>query len=157
MIFSILPEPKQALYRICILFRKAMKKVEKVKAYCLTLPEAVEDYPFGPDIQVFKIKEKMFGLMTYRKGVARINLKCDPEEAIILREIHDDVIPGYHMNKAHWNTVLLNGKLPLGEIRRMINRSYSLVVRKLRRDSRESLELRHGIEKLYRSDRSFWV
>ena len=102
-----------------------MKKVEKVKAYCLTLPEAVEDYPFGPDIQVFKIKEKIFGLMTYRKGVARINLKCDPEEAIILRDIHDDVIPGYHMNKAHWNTVMLNGKLPLGEIRRMINRSYS--------------------------------
>ena len=157
MIFSILPALKQALYRICILSRKAMKKVEKVKAYCLTLPEAVEDYPFGPDIQVFKIKEKIFGLMTYRKGVARINLKCDPEEAIILRDIHDDVIPGYHMNKAHWNTVMLNGKLPLGEIRRMINRSYCLVVRKLRRDFRKALEQRHGIEKLYRSDQSFWV
>ena len=95
--------------------------------------------------------------MTYRKGVARINLKCDPEEAIILRDIHDDVIPGYHMNKAHWNTVMLNGKLPLGEIRRMINRSYSLVVKKLRRDFRKALELRHGVEKLYRSDQSFWV
>ena len=157
MIFSILRAPKLGLYRICILSRKAMKKVEKVKAYCLTLPEAVEDYPFGPDIQVFKIKEKIFGLMTYRKGVARINLKCDPEEAIILRDIHDDVIPGYHMNKAHWNTVMLNGKLPLGEIRRMINRSYCLVVRKLRRDFRKALEQRHGIEKLYRSDQSFWV
>ena len=80
-----------------------------VRTYCLTLPLVREDYPFGPDIQVFKIKEKLFALMTTRQGIERVNLKCDPEEAIILREIFDDVIPGYHMNKMHWNTIILSG------------------------------------------------
>ena len=69
---------------------------KKVRSYCLTLPQTKEDYPFGPDVQVFKIKNKLFALMTTREGVERVNLKCDPEEAIILREIFEDVIPGYH-------------------------------------------------------------
>ena len=80
---------------------------KKVRTYCLTLPLVREDYPFGPDIQVFKIKEKLFALTTTRQGIERVNLKCDPEEAIILREIFEDVIPGYHMNKMHWNTIFL--------------------------------------------------
>ena len=72
---------------------------KKVRSYCLTLPQTKEHYPFGPDFQVFKIKNKLFALMTTREGVERVNLKCDPEESIILREIFEDVIPGYHMNK----------------------------------------------------------
>ena len=72
---------------------------KKVRSYCLTLPLVKEDYPFGPDVQVFKIKEKLFALMTTRQDIERVNLKCNPEEAIILREIFEDVIPGYHMNK----------------------------------------------------------
>ena len=135
---------------------KGMNK-KKVKSYCLTLPLAKEDYPFGPDVQVFKIKEKLFALMTTRKGAERVNLKCDPEEAIILREIFEDVIPGYHMNKMHWNTIILSGSIPDGEIKRMIDRSYCLVVKKLKKLDRVSLEIKYGHEKVFKSNSSPWV
>jgi len=135
---------------------KGMNK-KKVKSYCLTLPLAKEDYPFGPDVQVFKIKEKLFALMTTRKGAERVNLKCDPEEAIILREIFEDVIPGYHMNKMHWNTIILSGSIPDGEIKRMIDRSYCLVVKKLKKLDRESLEIKYGHKKVFKSTSSPWV
>ena len=130
---------------------------KKIKEYCLTLPQAKEDYPFGPDVLVFKIKNKLFALMTTREGVERVNLKCDPEEAIILREIFEDVIPGYHMNKAHWNTIILSGSIPDGEIKRMIDRSYCLVVKKLKKLDRESLEIKYGHKKVFRSTSSPWV
>ena len=135
---------------------KAMNK-EKVRTYCLSLPLVREDYPFGSDVQVFKIKSKLFALMTNRKGVERVNLKCDPEEAIILREIFEDVIPGYHMNKMHWNTIILSGSIPDGEIKRMIDRSYCLVVKKLKKRDRESLEIKYGHKKVFRSNTSPWV
>lgn len=108
---------------------------EQVKAYLLARPEAEEDYPFGPDVSVFKIRGKMFATLGFETGVARINLKCDPEEAIALRDIFDAVQPGYHMNKAHWNTVILDGSIPKGETERMIDRSYGLVVKKLKKAS----------------------
>jgi len=130
---------------------------KKIKEYCLTLPQAKEDYPFGPDVLVFKIKNKLFALMTTREGVERVNLKCDPEEAIILREIFEDVIPGYHMNKAHWNTIILSGSIPDGEIKRMIDRSYCLVVKKLKKLDRESLEIKYGHKKVFKSTSSPWV
>ena len=135
---------------------KGMNK-RKVKNYCLTLPLSKEDYPFGPDVQVFKIKEKLFALMTTRKGAERVNLKCDPEEAIVLREIFEDVIPGYHMNKMHWNTIILSGSIPDGEIKRMIDRSYCLVVKKLKKNDRESLEIKYGHKKVFKSYASPWV
>ena len=135
---------------------KAMNK-DKVRTYCLSLPQVKEDYPFGPDVQVFKIKSKLFALMTNRKGFERVNLKCDPEEAIILREIFEDVIPGYHMNKLHWNTIILNGSIPDGEIKRMIDRSYCLVVKKLKKTDRESLGIKYGHKKVFRSNTSPWV
>jgi len=135
---------------------KAMNK-DKVRTYCLSLPQVKEDYPFGPDVQVFKIKSKLFALMTNRKGFERVNLKCDPEEAIILREIFEDVIPGYHMNKMHWNTIILNGSIPDGEIKRMIDRSYCLVVKKLKKGDRESLEIKYGHKKVFQSNTSPWV
>ena len=128
-----------------------------VRTYCLTLPLVREDYPFGPDVQVFKIKEKLFALMTTRQGIERVNLKCDPEEAIILREIFEDVIPGYHMNKMHWNTIILSGSIPDGEIKRMIDRSYCLVVKKLKKIDRGSLEIKYGHKKVFRSNTSPWV
>ena len=135
---------------------KVMNK-KKIRSYCLTLPQAKEDYPFGPDVQVFKIKDKLFALMTTRKGAERVNLKCDPEEAIILREIFEDVIPGYHMNKMHWNTIILSGSIPDGEIKRMIDRSYCLVVKKLKKLDRESLEIKYGHKKVFKSTSSPWV
>lgn len=120
------------------------------RAHLLHQPEAWEDYPFGPDVAVFKIRRKMFATLGYEDNVARINLKCDPEEAQFLRDMFDAVIPGYHMNKTHWNTVILDGSIPPGEIERMIDRSYGLVVRGLPKPERVALEVRHGKATLYR-------
>jgi len=120
------------------------------KAYLLSRPEAVEDYPFGADICVMKIHTRMFATLGSRAGVAQMNLKCDPEEALVLRDIFDAVKPGYHMNKAHWNTVMLDGSIPPAELERMVDRSYGLVVRKLPRAVRMGLETRHGREAVYR-------
>ena len=132
-------------------------KIKKIIDYCLSLPEVREDYPFGPDVQVFKIKNKLFAILTKRQDIYRINLKCHPEEALILREIFEDVIPGYHMNKMHWNTVILNNSIPDEEIKRMIDRSYCLVVKKLKKKIREVLEIKHGHKKVFKSTLSPWV
>lgn len=118
--------------------------------YLLSRPEAVEDFPFGPNAAVFKIKDKMFALLSARKGVPSINLKCDPEGAQALRDIFPGVLPGYHMNKKHWNTVLLDGSVPNYEIERMIDRSYGLVVKGLGKVEREALELAYGPDEVYR-------
>ncbi|PIE43456.1 MAG: hypothetical protein CSA50_04910 [Gammaproteobacteria bacterium] len=115
-----------------------------LKQYLLGKPEAIEDYPFGPDVSVFKICGKMFALIGFENEVMQINLKCDPDEAAQLRDVFDAVIPGYHMNKTHWNTVIIDGSLPDGEIQRMIDNSYSLVVKGLKKAERTRLEITHG-------------
>lgn len=123
---------------------------DATKSYMLTRPEAFEDFPFGPDVSVFKVRSKMFATLGERNGNAEINLKCDPEEAIVLRDIFDAVIPGYHMNKAHWNTVILNKSIPRAEIERMIDRSYGLVVKGMKKADRTSLEIKYGKDTIYR-------
>lgn len=123
---------------------------QTLKKYFLSKPETEEDYPFGPDVPVFKVLGKMFGLIGFNKGVMRINLKCDPNEAQQLRDIYDAVIPGYHMNKTHWNTVIIDGSLPDGEIERQIDHSYGLVVKGLKKADRTGLEVRHGKDNIYR-------
>ncbi len=120
------------------------------RRYLLSLPEAVEDFPFGPDTAVMKISGKMFATLSQRDGPAAMNLKCDPNEALLLRDIFAAVSPGYHMNKRHWNTVRLDGSIPRGELERMIDSSYALVVRGLARTTRQGLEVRHGRQALYR-------
>jgi len=122
---------------------------EETRAYLLAKPEAREDFPFGPDVAVMKIADKMFATLVHGPDHARMNLKCDPQEALILRDIFDAVLPGYHMNKRHWNTVVLNRSVPRGEIERMIDNSYALVVRGLPRSRRQALEIRHGRDQLY--------
>ena len=117
---------------------------EQARSYFLSRPEAYEDFPFGIEPPVFKIKGKMFGFLRYKNDIGHINLKCDPEEAIILRDIFKAVIPGYHMNKEHWNTVILNNSIAGEEIERMIDVSYGLVVRNLKKSDRLALELRYG-------------
>ena len=92
----------------------------------------------------------MFALFTTDNGVDRINLKCDPDQAFILRDIFEAVIPGYHMNKRHWNTVILDGSIPRGELERMVDHSYALVVKKLPRKDRLPLELNYSPQILYR-------
>ena len=124
---------------------------ESAKAYLLSKPAAVEDYPFGPDVLVPKVKGKMFATLSFNKDIAHMNLKCDPNHAFELRDLFDAVIPGYHMNKKHWNTVILDGSIPVGEIERMIDHSYGLVVKKLKKVERETLELSYGKEVLYRN------
>jgi len=123
---------------------------ELARDYLLSRPEAWEDFPFGPEAAVFKIRDKLFAILMPGPGSARVNLKCDPAEAQMLRDIFDAVTPGYHMNKRHWNTVLLDGSLPRGELERMMDRSYALVVKGLRVSERRALELAWGPEALYR-------
>ena len=133
--------------------------VEKVRSYLLTKPEAEEDFPFGPDVMVFKVKGKMFALLISSDGKSvdkrsQMNLKCDPLEAIQLRDVFDDVVAGYHMNKKHWNTLYLSddehaGDLPQGEIERQIDNSYGLVLKGMTKAQRRSLELIYSNEQLY--------
>lgn len=120
------------------------------KAYLLSRPDAREDYPFGPEVLVPKVRGKMFATLGVEKSVARMNLKCDPVHARELRDVFPAIQPGYHMNKQHWNTLILDGSIPPGEIERLIDHSYALVVRKLTVKERRSLEARYGPEALYR-------
>jgi predicted DNA-binding protein (MmcQ/YjbR family) len=120
------------------------------RMYFLKRPDAFEDFPFGPDVYVYKVCNKMFATLVEDAGVARMNLKCDPEEAMVLRDVFDAVVPGYHMNKAHWNTVILDGSIPRGELERMIDRSYGLVVKGLKKAERIALEVRYGRAQIYR-------
>ena len=123
---------------------------QQARKYLLSQPEAWEDFPFGPDVAVMKIKGKMFATLVENNGQASTNLKCDPDEAVMLRDIFSAVIPGYHMNKRHWNTVVLDGDVPKGEIKRMIDRSYGLVVKNLKKIEREALILRYGKETIFK-------
>ncbi|NVK42500.1 MAG: MmcQ/YjbR family DNA-binding protein [Oceanospirillaceae bacterium] len=123
---------------------------DQARDYLLSRPEAWEDFPFGPGAAVYKIRDKLFAILMREQGLARVNLKCDPAEAQMLRDVFDAVQPGYHMNKRHWNTVLLDGSLPRGELERMMDRSYTLVVKGLRVPQRRALELAWGKDVLYR-------
>jgi predicted DNA-binding protein (MmcQ/YjbR family) len=123
---------------------------KQARAYLLGKPESAEDFPFGPDVYVYKVRGKMFATLGFNNDVGRMNLKCDPEEAMALRDIFESVVPGYHMNKAHWNTVILDGSIPRGELERMIDRSYGLVVKKLKKSERQALEIRYGPDTIYR-------
>lgn len=122
---------------------------EQARALLLARPEAFEDFPFGADAAVFKVQGKMFALLFRRGGQLTVNLKCDPEEAQMLRDVFSAVSAGYHMNKRHWNSVALDGSLPSGEIARMIENSYALVLRSLTKAQRLGLESRHGRTALY--------
>lgn len=95
---------------------------------CLSLPHVEETVPFGPDTLVFKVAGKVFALTSPEEFPARVNLKCDPDKAVALREEHAGITPGYHMNKRHWNTVVLDGALPPGLVRELVRHSYDLVV-----------------------------
>lgn len=114
---------------------------QQVKKYFLTKPQSEECYPFGPDVAVYKVKGKMFATCGVHNELPAINLKCDPNEARALRDIFESVIPGYHMNKQHWNTIYLDGSVPQGELERMIDNSYLLVVSKMTKKDQQSILL----------------
>jgi len=96
-------------------------------------------YPFDENTLVFKVVNKMFALLSEDENSLRINLKCDPDEAQILRGMHKSIIPGYHMNKEHWNTIILDESLPSNLIYKLIDDSYNLVVKGLKRTDRDRL------------------
>jgi predicted DNA-binding protein (MmcQ/YjbR family) len=98
-----------------------------VEAYILTLPNARLDYPFGEGVAVYKIGDKMFALISEDKKPLQLSLKGDPQLNDILREKYESVLPGYHLNKKHWNTVILTGQLPWEEVQGLILHSYHLV------------------------------
>src|SRR4051812_33258713 len=100
---------------------------KEVEDYLLTMPNARLDYPFGKDVAVYKVGEKMFALVAEGSDPVQLSLKCDPLLAITLREKYESVMPGYHLNKKHWNTLLLTGQLPWEEIQALIRHSYLLV------------------------------
>jgi predicted DNA-binding protein (MmcQ/YjbR family) len=133
---------------------------EQARHYFLGKPEATEDFPFYPDVPVFKVHGKMFGLLSYGgknkpdTHIARMNLKCDPEKALTLRFFFEGVKPGYHMNKKHWNTVMLDDSVPEYDLKQMIDHSYELVVKGLKKSERKALELAYGEDALYGSSSS---
>jgi predicted DNA-binding protein (MmcQ/YjbR family) len=110
--------------------------VESFREYCLAKPGATEETPFGEDVLVFKVAGKIFALAPLDEVPARANLKCDPDFALELRDRYEQVQPGYHMNKKHWNTVEIASGIPDSELRKMIDHSYELVVRKLPKATR---------------------
>jgi predicted DNA-binding protein (MmcQ/YjbR family) len=115
--------------------------IEEIRAYCLAKKQVTEDMPFGNDTLVFKVMGKIFALMNL-EGDVRVNLKCDPEEAIRLREEFDFVIPGYHMNKRLWNTIIADGRITEKQLKNWIDNSYQLVVEKLSKKQQAELHNR---------------
>lgn len=93
------------------------------------MPNAKLEYPFGEDVAVYKVNDKMFALIAEGKEPVRISLKCDPELSKVLREKYEEVQAGYHLNKKHWNTIVLSGQLSWQEIQDLIRHSYDLVTR----------------------------
>ena len=106
---------------------------------CLSFAGAEETFPFGPETSVFKVAGKMFALSQLGAGSLRVSLKCEPDLTQALRGAHATVIPGYHLNKRHWNTVIIDGSLPDETVHDVIEDSYDLVVSKLPRARRSAL------------------
>lgn len=99
-----------------------------------------EETPFGPDVLVYKVAKKMFATLGFEDEIGRMNLKCDPDRAIELRDESDSILPGYHMSKKHWNTLILDGSLPASLVTELIDHSYDLVVAGITKKQRAELE-----------------
>lgn len=115
--------------------------LDELRAHCLAMPGVSESFPFDANTLVFKVENKLFAL-TDVEDFDSINLKCDPDRAIELRERYDAIQPGYHMNKKHWNTVSLNSNLSDELIRELIEHSYDLVFQKLPKKVRDGYQNR---------------
>ncbi|HUH32728.1 MAG TPA: MmcQ/YjbR family DNA-binding protein [Daejeonella sp.] len=113
--------------------------IESLRDYCLAKAGVAETLPFGPDTLVFKVSDKMF-LLVGLDDPESFNVKCDPEKAVSLREEYEEVQPGYHMNKVHWNTVSMNGRLTESQLKEMIDHSYNLVVSALPKSKQDLLK-----------------
>jgi predicted DNA-binding protein (MmcQ/YjbR family) len=123
-----------------------MMRPDELRGLCLEFPGSAETFPFGPETSVFKVAGKMFALSRLTQSPLQISLKCEPALAEQLREAHAAVLPGYHLNKRHWNTVIVDGSMPEQMIKDMIEDSYDLVVSKLPRPRRRALGWASGEE-----------
>lgn len=112
--------------------------IEELRDYCLQKQGSTEGFPFGEDTLVFKVGEKVFLLCSLNSG-NRFNVKCDPERAIELREQYEEIIPGFHMNKKHWNTVFMDGRLSMRQLQELIDHSYDLVFASLPKKKQEEV------------------
>ncbi len=101
--------------------------IESIRDYCLSMPGVEETLPFGPDTLVYKVKSKIFLLIGLDSEELSFNVKCDPDKALELREEFPCVLPGYHMNKKHWNTIVVDGSVSAKQLKEWINHSYVLV------------------------------
>lgn len=108
-------------------------------AYCRAKPGAAATRPFGPDTLVFKVGGKIFAILAETGEPPTISLKCEPELAVLLRETHEAVTPGYHLNKRHWNTIVVDGRVDDREVCAWIDDSYDLIVERLPRKTRTAL------------------
>ncbi|MEV0114594.1 MmcQ/YjbR family DNA-binding protein [Streptomyces sp. NPDC050844] len=113
---------------------------QELRTFCLSFNAAVEEFPFNPDTSVFKVLGKMFALCHLDAQPLKVNLKCEPDMAVQLRAAHPEIVPGWHMNKRHWNTVTVDGELPDQQVRELIEDSYDLVVAGLPRAERLRLD-----------------
>lgn len=100
---------------------------KELETYLLSMPNTRLDYPFGEGVAVYKVEDKMFALVKEGSEPVNVSLKCDPQLAKHLREKYESVMPGYHLNKKHWNTLLLTGQLDWQEVQDLIRHSYQLV------------------------------
>ena len=101
--------------------------IEDLRDFALSLPGVTEGLPFGVDTLVFKLNNKIFLLASLDATPFQFNVKCDPENAVLLRERYECILPGYHMNKKHWNTILIDGTLTNDQLKEQITNSYNLV------------------------------
>lgn len=106
--------------------------IEELRDFALSLDNATESFPFGEETLVFKVNEKIFLLTSLNADPLSFNVKCDPDQAIELRERYASILPGYHMNKKHWNTILVDGTLTKKQLQDFIQDSYRLVLKKKR-------------------------
>jgi predicted DNA-binding protein (MmcQ/YjbR family) len=104
--------------------------IEELREYALSLKDVSESFPFGNDTLVFKTGDKIFLLASLSSELLQFNIKCDPEYAIELREQYSCILPGYHMNKKHWNTIIVDGCLTTKQLKEFIRHSYTLVAKK---------------------------
>jgi predicted DNA-binding protein (MmcQ/YjbR family) len=110
-----------------------------LRSLCLGFPGAVEEFPFGPENSVFKVSGKIFAIARLDARPPRISLKCEPDLAVSLRADHAAIVPGYHLNKRHWNTVTVDGSVPDALLRDMVEDSYDLIVSALPKRTRAQL------------------
>lgn len=118
-----------------------MKNYDDLKQYMITKPETQLNFPFGDDVSVFKVKNKMFALIGTRNNLMMLNLKCDPDEGAALRDIYPSITEGYHMDKKHWISLYFDGSIPENEVQRLMDNSYMLVVKNMPKKDQESIML----------------